>query len=128
MEFVAELRSLLAPSQTAAVLWAIAFLIVTVLATVALRRRIASLRSAIEHDAPDLFAALGRPGTVSELASPANRPVFMRLRRDEPYAWQFETQVVARCRALQREITIVLMLLGAAGLLVLVLIWPYRPR
>jgi hypothetical protein len=123
---ITSFRDLLAPTQFAAALWAVGFLIVTAVWLIVFRRRLTALLESMRTDDPDLWRELGTPQNVAAMASLRNRAVFVRLKRDETYAWQFNQRTVARIRGLQREISIMLASLSVAGCFVMFIVWPYR--
>ena len=120
------LRELLAPTKYEAALWAVAFLIGVTVWCLWSQRRLGKMVERIRAEDIALWQELGSPRRWDAIGTVRNWSTLRRLRTDQIFGQQFNQQIVEDLRRLQQTITISLVVIAAAGLLVMFLIWPHR--
>ncbi|MDJ0926853.1 MAG: hypothetical protein QNJ73_04300 [Gammaproteobacteria bacterium] len=120
------MNDLLAPTEYVAALWAVAFLIGVGIWCLWSSRRLRKLVDRIRSEDPALWQELGSPERWDDVANVRNWSTLRRVRIDQVFAQQFNQQVIEDLRGLQQTITIGLVVMAAAGLFVMYLVWPYR--
>lgn len=120
------MRELLAPTMTAAGIWAVAFLLLLAGWIWRTSRRMTALLRRIREDDAALWAELGSPRSWDALSkSPPHLRKLRRLKNDDRFAMQFDNRVVKRIRELQGELSTEIVVMALVACAVLYLVWPH---